>query len=141
MEEADKLVGLPAAFGLAERLKQLLDDEDPAAGQAAAAGGLREASVARETDGRVDKRSHQVGEPQIVDGTRCTEEVFRGWRERWLERRAATRAKKAEEQKREGDDRPTGKEIFEAMRDDDKAARGVLAQLLTDQSVDESLFS
>ena len=41
----------------------------------------------------------------------------------------------------EADGRLTGKQIFEAMKDDDKAARVVLSQLLTDEVVDESLFT
>ena len=38
------------------------------------------------------------------------------------------------------DGKQTGKQIFEASRDDDKAARHLLNQLIADENVDESLF-
>jgi hypothetical protein len=74
-KEAAELRGMPMAFALAEKLKLLLDTEqgEPSAAAVAAA-----EEKSREEE---KPRNHQVGEPLISIGTRCTENVFLEWRE------------------------------------------------------------
>ena len=146
--EAAELLGMPMAFALAEKLKQLLDEGDAVAGggdqgATAGSGGAGSASKGKgkeEEEAGAKPMNHQVGEPLITTGTRCTENVFQEWREKWLEKRAAVLAEQARQREQEADGRPTGKQMFEAARDDDKAARQLLSQLIADENVDESLF-
>ncbi len=137
--EASELRGMPMAFGLAEKLKQLLDEGDEAAAGGGGGGGMAEkAEELREEEKK--PLNHQVGEPLITTGTRCTENVFQEWREKWMEQRAVVLSERRKQQEREADGRPTGKVMFEAARDEDKAARQQLSQLIADENVDESLF-
>jgi hypothetical protein len=142
--EAAELQGMPMAFALAEKLKQLLDESDVVAGSSGSGGGgessASKAKAAEAEEAAARPLNHQVGEPLITTGTRCTENVFQEWREKWLEKRAATLAERARQREQEADGRPTGKQMFEAARDDDKAARQLLQQLIADENVDESLF-
>lgn len=153
-KEAKELLGMAMVFALAEKLKQLLDSDD---------GSTVVAVAAAEADREDEKpRNHQVGEPLITQGTRCTENVFLEWREvrgrtrscrnqvsihfssfdqKWLEKRALQLAERRRQQEEAADGKPTGKQLFLAARDDDKAARALLSQLIADENVDESLFS
>lgn len=61
--------------------------------------------------------------------------------QKWLEKRALQLAERRRLQEEAAEGKPTGKQMFLAARDDDKAAREVLSQLIADENVDESLFS
>ncbi len=61
--------------------------------------------------------------------------------QKWLEKRAAQIAERQKRQEAEADGKLTGKQMFLAARDDDKAARALLSQLIADENVDESLFA
>ena len=63
-------------FALAEKLKSLLDADEAALSTSASA-----TAAAEEPREEEKPRNHQVGEPLITQGTRCTENVFMEWRE------------------------------------------------------------
>ena len=67
-EEAAQQVGLPMLFALFEHAKGQLDDLSSSAA---------EPEAPKVTSSHVMKEgNHQVGNPLITDGTRCTENVF-----------------------------------------------------------------
>lgn len=139
-EEGKQLIGMPMIFSLAEKAKQVMDGLDEGNGKDEAA-----AEKEKEKEKENTKLNHQVGSPLIVDGTRCTEEVFLAWRERWLERRLQER-KELEQKRAEAlGNKPTGKELFlrgAIKASDDGLAYSELGSQLTFQegAVDESLF-
>lgn len=102
-----ELSGMPVLFSLAEAAKQFLDG---AGANGGAVGADSEDEETREENSR--PLNHQVGNPLIMEGTRCTENVFLAWREGFLERRAAEMAARAEAKAREQGSGLTGKEMF-----------------------------
>ena len=104
-DEAEVLLGMPMTFSLCEKAKQLLDD--------LSGGQVAEVEDSKQTEEKEEKAlNHQVGNPLIMDGTRCTENVFLAWKEKWLEEREEERKKKEEKQLSEFENKPTGKEMF-----------------------------
>lgn len=76
-----ELRGMAMAFALAEKLKQLLDTDELPVGPAAVAAAAAASAAAATAREEEKPRNHQVGEPLITHGTRCTENVFMEWRE------------------------------------------------------------
>lgn len=139
-EEATLQLGMPMMFALAERAKSLLDDLD-----ANTAETLEKEKEEEEARRKREAKglNHQVGNPLITDGRRCTEEVFQEWREGWLEKRALRLAQRAAEQQAAYDGKPTGKAIFLAQgvnAGEDQLAKSALAATVATGAVDESLF-
>lgn len=138
---AAQLTGMPLLFALVEAGRTFLDTGGEA--------------VVEEDEGAVAAAeeaarplNHQVGNPLIVTGTRCTENVFLSWRERFLEWRAVQRAQAEAQRLAETGAGLTGKQMFlagllknEAAAADaaEMAAVGKGAALL--ESIDASLFT
>ena len=146
-QEAQQLLGMPMVFSLAERAKQLLDElSDSTTSNNNNSNNNNAAAAAVEAVEEERKPlNHQVGNPLIVDGTRCTENVFLSWRERFLEERAARQRAAELKQKELGDDRPTGKQMFlmGLLKNDESLAYRAIDQALAgaeEAPVDESLF-
>lgn len=133
VEEAQVQLGMPMAFALAERAKQLLDELD---------GSGPVVEEEKKSDATLKAGNHQVGNPLIMDGTKCSEHVFQEWRELWLEKRALEDEKRRLALQAVYDGKPTGKEIWLGLvaKKDDELARTAVGQALTHEAVDASLF-
>lgn len=162
VDEAQLQLGMPMMFALAERAKQLLDaldgpDDDEEEKKEENNGNVADNPLDRPRNHQVSNSmtclmhssnsncvvSLQVGQPLIVDGRRCTENVFLEWREKWLERRAMASAERLVKEKAAWDGRPTGKQMFLATEseggEDHLAMRAIQATVATG-AVDASLF-
>lgn len=139
-QETQQCLGMPMVFSLAEKLKADLDGLDGASSvdddEAASGNNNNNNNFEMEKP-----KSHQVGSPLIIDGTRCTENVFLAWREKWMEERAIKIAERERQKALLAESKPTGKQLFlRGMATDEGLAHNMIDSILTEVPVDESLF-
>lgn len=152
LDTQETLLGMPLLFSLAEAAKTFLDNGGISSNTSSNnyLSDVSNASIDENDrlEASLKPLNHQVGNPLIMEGTRCTENVFLAWRETFLERRAKQRAEAAEIRAREQGSGPTGKEMFlqgllknEAALADPAEIEAIERGAAVLASVDASLFT